>query len=189
MIPVILLTIEDESSREFMLRLYENCVSRMYHEAGSYLSEKADIEDVISDAVVKLMEKVDLLRQIDESKRLPYAVTTVRHMAFRRLRQENRLELLDFDALDALLPPQEAESADDKILKEQRSARLRELFASIPTEDRLLLEEKYILLWPDEEIAKLFGIRPNSVRMRLTRAKRRVADELTAQGFRLDDWI
>jgi len=189
MFPMILLTIEDESSREFMIRLYENCVARMYLEAGKYLSEKADVEDVVSDAVVKLVEKVDLLRQLDESKRLPYAITTVRHMAFRHLRRKNRLVLTDFDAMDALLPTADAESADDRVLKAQRNARLRELFASVSTEDRLLLEEKYVLLWPDEEIAKAFGIQPNSVRMRLTRTKRRIADALTAQGFRLDDWL
>lgn len=189
MFPMIILAIEDESSRDFMLRLYVNSVTRMYLEAVKYVSDKETAEDVVSDAVVKLVEKVDLLQQLDAGKRLPYAITTVRHMAYRHLRRENRLELTSFDALEALLPSADAETTDDKILKEQRKARLRELLAAIPTEDRLLLEEKYILLWSDDEIAKTLDIRPNSVRMRLTRAKRRVADALTEQGFRLNDWV
>lgn len=188
MFPMILLTIEDESSREFMIRLYESCVSRMHLEAGNYLSEKADVEDVVSDAVVKLVEKIDLLRQLDEAKRLPYAITTVRHMAYRHLRRKNLLQMTSFDTLeDVLTAP--AEDADDRILKEQRNARLRELLGALPTEDLLLLEEKYILLWSDAEIAETLGIQPNSLRMRLTRAKRRIADALTAQGFRLSDWF
>lgn len=38
MIPLIILAIEDESSREFMIRMYESNVSRMYREAGKYVS-------------------------------------------------------------------------------------------------------------------------------------------------------
>lgn len=189
MIPVVILAIEDESCRDFMIRLYENSVTRMYLEAVKYVSGKESAEDVVSDAVVKLVEKVDLLQQIDAYKRLPYAITTVRHMAYRHLRRENRLELTSFEALEALLPSADRETTDEKILKEQRKARLRELLESVSTEDRLLLEEKYILFWSDEEIADALGIQPNSVRMRLTRAKRRVADALTAQGFRLNDWV
>ena len=189
MFPMIILAIEDESSRDFLLRFYVNSVTRMYLEAVKYVADKETAEDVVSDAVVKLVEKVDLLQEIDADKRLAYAITTVRHMAYRHLRQENRVKLTNFEALEELLPSADGEATDDKILKEQRKARLRELLAAIPTEDRLLLEEKYVLLWSDEEIAKTLDIQPNSVRMRLTRAKRRVADELTAQGFRLNDWI
>jgi RNA polymerase sigma-70 factor (ECF subfamily) len=172
-----------------MIRFYENSVTRMYLEAVKYVSDRETAEDVVSEAVVKLVEKADLLQQIDRNKRLPYAITTVRHMAYRHLRQKNRLELTSFEALEELLPSADGEPADDKILKEQRKTRLRELLAAIPAEDRLLLEEKYVLLWSDEEIAKTLDIRPNSVRMRLTRAKRRVADALTAQGFHLNDWV
>ena len=75
------------------------------------------------------------------------------------------------------------------LLREQRNARLREIFVTLPVEDRLLLEEKYILLWTDAEIAKTLNIQPNSVRMRLTRAKRRIAKALTEQGFLLSEWV
>lgn len=189
MIPLIILAIEDESSREFMIRMYESNVSRMYREAGKYVSLAEDIEDVVSDAVVKLVDKVDLLQEIEECKRIPYATTTVRHMAFRLLRRKNRLQTVSFDELEAFLSAPNGENADDKILGEQRKSRLQELLDTLPIEDRLLLEEKYILLWSDAEIAKALEIQPDSVRMRLTRAKRRIAKAMTEQGFHLYDWI
>ncbi|MBQ6431191.1 MAG: sigma-70 family RNA polymerase sigma factor [Oscillospiraceae bacterium] len=165
MIPLIILAVEDESSRDFMIRLYESSVARMHLEAAKYLSVREDIEDVVADTVVKLVEKVDLLQTIEAGKRLPYTMTTVRHMAFRFLRRKNLLQMTSFDTLeDVLTAP--AEDADDRILKEQRNARLRELLGALPTEDLLLLEEKYILLWSDAEIA----------------------ETLTAQGFRWDEW-
>lgn len=70
MIPLIILAIEDESSREFMIRLYESNVKRMYCEAKKFFSETEDVEDAVSDAVVKLVDKVDLLQQIAAEKRI-----------------------------------------------------------------------------------------------------------------------
>lgn len=49
MIPLIILAIEDESSREFMIRLYESSVKRMYCEAKKFFSETEDVEDAVSD--------------------------------------------------------------------------------------------------------------------------------------------
>ena len=99
MIPILILTMEDESSREFMLRLYESCVSQMYREAGKYFSAKEDIEDVVSEAVVKLVNRIDTLQELERAKRLPYAVTTVRHVALNFLRRRNHFRMECFDDL------------------------------------------------------------------------------------------
>ena len=78
---------------------------------------------------------------------------------------------------------------EEKLLREQCNVRLQELFHALSTDDRLILEEKYILQWSDAEIAKALGIQPDSVRMRITRAKHRVAKALTEQGFLLSEWV
>ena len=57
------------------------------------------------------------------------------------------------------------------------------VWKQMPTDIRLLLERKYILGQADAEIAADLGIRPESVRMRLTRAKRIAAKELLKNGF------
>ena len=78
---------------------------------------------------------------------------------------------------------------EEKLLREQCNVRLQELFHALSTDDRLILEEKYILQWSDAEIAKALGIQPDSVRMRITRAKHRVAKALTEQGFLRSGWV
>ena len=75
----------------------------------------------------------------------------------------------------------------DLLLEEQRNRRLKEILAALPLEERLLLEKKYILLWPDSEIAEQLRIKPDSMRMRYTRAKRKVAKALLAKGFSPED--
>lgn len=188
MILPVILTIEDESSQEVMIRLYKRSLKRMFREARKYASIQEVIEDIVSDSIVQLVDKVELLRELEENKRIAYAITTVRHMAYRYLRREKLLQMTSFDNLEAFLAAP-SESTDDAILREQRRAKMRELLGSLPTEDLLLLEEKYILEWTDAEIAATLGIQTNSVRMRLTRAKRRVSKALAKQGFQLNDWL
>lgn len=56
-------------------------------------------------------------------------------------------------------------------------------------EERLLLEQKYVLGWSDNELASMLGIQPQSVRMRLTRAKRKAIQLMKEQGFQISEWL
>ena len=187
MLPIALLTIADESSRDFIVRLYHNCKAQMYREAKRYLGCEADAEDAVSEAVVKLVDKLELLRSLEERKRLPYAITPVRHSALRILERRNQTVLTEFDELALSLPA--GDDPEARILKEQRNRRLQELLVTLPLQERLLLEKKYILLWSDAEIAELLEVKPASVRMSLTRAKRKLAKALTEQGFYPEEWF
>lgn len=189
MIPFIILAIEDESSRDFMIRLYEDSKKRMYNEAKRYFSREQDVEDIVSDAVVKLVDKVELLKEIEQTKRIPYAVTTVRHLAISVLKHEKYFQMASFDEFEMFMAAPQNDTPDKKILGEQRNERLKAILGPLHAEERLLLEEKYVLLWSDSEIAKALGIQPDSVRMRITRAKRRIAKALTEHGFYLNDWV
>ena len=187
MLPIALLTIADESSRDFIVRLYHNCKAQMYREAKRYLGCEADAEDAVSEAVVKLVDKLELLRSLEERKRLAYAITTVRHFALRSLERRNQTVLTELDEIVLSVPAEDDPEA--RILKEQGNRRLQELLVTLPLQERLLLEKKYILLWSDAEIAELLEIKPDSVRMSLTRAKRKLAKALAEQGFYPEEWF
>lgn len=187
MIPMIILAIEDDNSRDFLLRLYEKSKDRMKAEAMRYLDSDADAEDVVSEAVIKLVDKIDLLQQLAENRRVPYAVATARHLALRLLEIRKQLPSADYDDLEHIIPEPESNDPEEQLLQEQRNRRLRELLSAVPLEERLLLEKKYILLWSDSEIAEQLGIKVDSVRMRYTRAKRKLATALLSKGFSPED--
>ena len=52
-----------------------------------------------------------------------------------------------------------------------------------PTKGKILLEGKYILGLSDEELAAEFDCSPNSIRMKLTRARRQVIKLVKEGGF------
>lgn len=189
MLPIIISTIEDESEREFITDLYLRCEKRMYKEASKYFSKPSDIEDVVYEALAKLIDKIDILQTMQMGEQLQYIIITVKHTAINMAKHENYLPLTSFDTIDTYFTDVSAPSSEERILYEQRSTYLRKIFAEVSQEDRLLLEQKYILKWTDAEIAEGLSIQPSSVRMRLTRTKRKIAEELMTQGFCLSDWI
>lgn len=71
---------------------------------------------------------------------------------------------------------------EQAILSQQKQA-LAKIWPRLPRQDRLVLEAKYILQLSDREIARQLGIQPASVRMRLTRARRRARKEMEKEGW------
>ena len=71
---------------------------------------------------------------------------------------------------------------EQAILGQQKQA-LAKIWPRLPEEDRLALEAKYILQLDDRQIARQLGIKPASVRMRLTRARRLASKEMEKEGW------
>ena len=65
----------------------------------------------------------------------------------------------------------------------QQKQALAKIWPRLPEEDRLALEAKYILQLDDRQIARQLGIKPASVRMRLTRARRLARKEMEKEGW------
>jgi RNA polymerase sigma-70 factor, ECF subfamily len=61
-------------------------------------------------------------------------------------------------------------------------ARIRSTLEELPEGDRDLLTLRYALEYDAARIAELLGINATAVHMRLSRARQRLADRLTAQG-------
>lgn len=169
MIPIIILSIENEDDREFMSRLYLDYRKRMFAKILGYVSDQTAAEDVLHDAVVKLIGKVELLRTLDE-KRLAYYVTeTAKNAAKDFLRRQPPSVPLTEEEMDEL--PDLGDLPGERILRNLRVDELRKVWGRLSESAQDIL---YMLILSDEEIAEGYGIRNDAVRMRLTRARREV---------------
>ena len=70
-------------------------------------------------------------------------------------------------------------SMEDLLLFKARISQLKEIWHELPEEDQLLLEGKYIWELSDKELAEDHGCKPDSIRMKLTRARRRALQHLS----------
>ena len=137
------------SDREFLLWLYQEFSRLMFYTAQKYLADPHSQEEVVQESLKKLIEKVAVLRRLKRPALAGYVRATVRNTA-------------------------RTDSLDETVFCREEVQRLREIWPQLDGETRMLLERKYILGYENEELGRMLGCRTDSVRMKLTRARRKV---------------
>lgn len=161
--------------------IYYKCRRPMLREAWRYSRQAEDVEELVQDAMVKALEKIDLLRTMSEEGRLFYMTTTVRNLAINRLARRKRFIFCSLEDAEYLLRTN-MDHVEDKLDREMRLEQFRKAWNCIDEDARRLLERKYVLKHSDEAIAADLCIKPESVRMRLTRTKRMAIRVLAEHG-------
>ena len=156
----------------------------LYREARKYLNSTEDIDDIVQDSVVKLIENLDTIRSLSPNRQVSYAVTVTRNLAINLLIRQKRITLESLDELEPYV--KDSNDLEAQVGHHEKLQLFHTVWKQMPTDIRLLLEQKYILGQADAEIAADLGIRPESVRMRLTRAKRIAAKELLKMDSSLE---
>jgi RNA polymerase sigma-70 factor (ECF subfamily) len=70
----------------------------------------------------------------------------------------------------------------ESLERQETFAQLREVLDQLPTADREILTLRYALDYNANDIADMLAINATAVHMRLSRARQRLAERLTAQG-------
>ncbi len=178
----IIESLEDPKDREFIENLYIDYCRLMFATAKRYTSNPSDQEDIVQSTILKLIRRVDVLRKFSCCVLPSYIVYTVRSVAVDFLRAQGRFEertvSLDDDILDKEIE-NNYESLDAFLISKERAERLKEIWPKLPEEDQLLLEGRYIWGYTDKELAEDLHCKPDSIRMKLTRARRRALNLMT----------
>ena len=64
---------------------------------------------------------------------------------------------------------------DEWIFRSEEREHFYRVWEQLPEEDKSLLARKYVFGWSDAELAQDLGCAPSSIRMKMTRARRRAA--------------
>ena len=180
MLPTVITEMENVSDRQFMADVYENYHRLMYRTAAKCAADRDEQDEAVQDALVRLIAKVSLLRELDRPRLAAYIVRTVRNTALTRMDSQNREKQwtvgTDIDTItteaDDSRPP------EDLLLRGELQEDFRQVWAGLPERDKLVLESRYIFHESSGELAQRLGCQPDSVRMALTRARRAVITEL-----------
>ncbi|MBQ9719418.1 MAG: sigma-70 family RNA polymerase sigma factor [Oscillospiraceae bacterium] len=166
--------IDDKEDLAFLLEIHAKYNGLVYRTAVKYLSSAREIEDLMQDCWEKLVKHVKTLRGLNEKALAAYIACTVRNTAFNyksyqsvREQHASRIEV-DEVALNESDP-----SPEEMVLLSERLEHFHAAFSKLPERDQQLLEGKYILDMDDTALAEAFHCKPESIRMKLTRARRR----------------
>lgn len=174
MLPICILTIEDERDREFMANVFLKYQWLMYTTIDQIVRDHWIAEDVTQSTLIKLIDKIDKLKGLDEQHLMNYIITSCKHTAFNELRYRSRHPMFSInEAWDADSGTHTMHSMEMKYIHEEELRHMAEIWENLDSRSRYVLEARYILGKTDLEIATSLGVKPNSVRMILTRARKK----------------
>lgn len=179
---------ENEDEQEFILSMYEQYKYIMFKTAGEYEPNPDAVNDLVHEALVKLIENVSTLMELERPKLVTYIVHTVRNTAIDRIRRVKvRNRYIDDQELTenalASLQEQTERPLEDEVLRLSGINELRSVLKRLPDRTQLLLRGKYQLSLDDAELARLLECKPGSIRMMLTRARRQMLELLEKEGY------
>ena len=170
---ILLLALTDSEADAILLtELFDETYHRMKVTAMGILHDESEAEDAVQDTFIKCMRRIDTVRDLAPDARPFYLLTAVKRTALNRLRDRRRFtELPQDDLLDG-----DDVSVEEKTIRTLTLEQVLAAFTRLPDAYKEVLRYKYLLDLNDREIAKLLGVRKNSVRVYLMRARKAVLE-------------
>ena len=97
MLATMILTLEDESDREFASLIFDQYNRLMCSEICKVVGDSQDVQDIMQDALVSLVAKISELRKMEQRQMVNYIITAVRNHAKNYLRRRSNLVFCSFD--------------------------------------------------------------------------------------------
>lgn len=173
MIPVCIMVIENEDDRNFMATIYEKYSRLMYSEICKILKNSWQAEDVLHNTIVRLIDKVDELKSKDHSHLINYIITASKNQAKNYIRDNQKHNDYSFDdCFDVPDKKNSREAMDLHLIHVEDLCQLAKIWDELDERNRYVLEGYYILEKTMPQLAAELGIKPESMRMVLTRARK-----------------
>lgn len=186
MIAFICTTIQDPDDKEYMLWIYEEFQNLMFYTAKKYINDQMTCEDIVQECIVKLIQKIDVIRGKERCILAGYIVSIIRNVSINYLKSEGVRQKhsvgFDEETMDQLPSPEL--SIEEILLAKEKSSLISIAMEQLSVTERLLLEGKYILEYSDDELAKQLNCKSGSIRMKLTRARRHALSILSQMNWK-----
>jgi len=166
----------DAAAYEDLVRAHQHIAFRT---ACLVTGSAADAEEAVQDGFIKAWDALPRFRAGAPFR--PWLLKIVANEARTRRRAAGRREgwTLRAAAEQATAPPSVA-SPETTLLNTEQRDELVIALAALDERDRTVLALRYLLELPEREIAAVLGVRPGTVKSRLSRALERLRGEVTA---------
>lgn len=179
MIPYYILAIENDDDRAFMEDLYRNYNRLMYSEIFKLVRDPWATEDLMQSVLIKLIDKLSLLRNKPRKPLINYIISTCKNTARNYLRDHGRNSESSYENyLEVFSTQHDGHEMERKLIKAEELDCLTRIWPKLDERTRSLLEGYYILEKPMAKLAAELGIKPDSARMALSRARQKAYDLL-----------
>jgi len=164
---VYLQMLDTQEEKNRFEQLYERYNRLMFYVAHKILTGEQDVEDAVHQAYIAILENFHKIGQIDCPQTKAFVVIITERKAIDILRSRERVVDMDFeDAVHGIPVP--APDANG----------LAEAITKLPARYREVLMLRYYTGYSTQEIAQMLGMRPDSTKRLLSRAKKALENRL-----------
>jgi len=171
---------ENENNRSKMTRIFNEYYFLMMHTAKGILKDHALAEDAVSDSIEKLIKNIHKVGDVPCHKTASLIVIIVRNTSLNILKKTGRQENLDDEFLYSIA---DADSPiPEKLVSDEGFKNIKDVINSLPP---ILLDVADLSLihdYSNKEIAEMLEISNDTVRTRLSRAKKFIRSTLGGGG-------
>jgi len=145
---------------------------KLMHVSLNLLADRADAEDVVQDAFLKLWQMRDRLGSYRSVEAL--AVTMAKNLAIDLIRKRRSEE----DWTDGIISDEATAERPDTMLEQSDAVEcIRRLIDRLPNIQQSIIRMKDIEGYEIEEIAEITGTQEQAVRMNLSRARKKIKEQ------------
>lgn len=169
-----------EENPKFVMDFYEQYKSYMFYAARKFTTDQQECEDIVHDAVLRLLKHTSTLHSLDHNKTITYLSLTIRSVYLDRTKSGMKKEHpVPNTSLELLHAKQDPDTDEEFDYEAKWDAQI--LKGALSEKDWNLLESKYVIGCTDDEIAQAMQYSPDSVRTLLRRAKKRAKKILSGK--------
>ena len=164
------------SDQEFITQLYYKFNRLMFFTANKYTSDLHQSEEIVQECLKNLIEKTSTLKTLSSEALACYVVTATKNTAINCLKRSAKAQekIITLSETDFEKIHDSAPTLDEIIITKAEIEHIKTIWPTLDAESRYLLEGKYILGYDNTTLSNGLNCQPNSVRMKLTRARRKL---------------
>ncbi len=177
-----LMVLDAEEERDKLTIIYERYYDSMLNTARLYVGQYSVDEDMVHEAILKIIENLDKVDLQDDLRARCFVCTIVENKAKDWLRREKKLDMSDVD--NAVLYDDDVEHLPlESLLSREGYARLIECINELDDIYRGVCRLKYVCGLREREIAEVLDLHPKTVGVRLVRARRILKEKIMQEGI------
>ena len=165
----IVIAITQEGNTDLFGLLYNRYYDKVYRKCLSFVRDKDLAQDMVQDVLVKVFNQLSKFKGTSRFSTWLYAITY--NFCVEYYRKNNRYLTVDIQEGPEIA---EADDTEEKELLQSRTHQLKKALEQIPTEDRMILLQKYQGGTSIKELMNQLNISESAVKMRLSRARKRI---------------
>ena len=159
----------------FLEEVYSRMKPLLHKLILSQGASESEAEDILQEAFLRLWQKVEVLRGLPEKRCFNYVYTAVKNTALTYLGRKSQQGA---QPLDENVPAPAQRGPEEYYLSLEKERVFRRAMEKLDETSRQVLLMRYVLEEDDKQISQRFGVKPDSVRMMVSRARAKLKTEM-----------